>query len=116
MKIKYATIIVDEMEESVKFYRDVMGFTVDSHYDLGASGEITILRGEGEAMVELIKNPTDKPGFFSIGMEVDDLETTLTDLRSRGARVLMEPTPITVGLLAFIEDPNGVRIALIEHR
>lgn len=49
-------------------------------------------------------------------MEVDDLEATLNNLRSRGARVLMEPTPITVGLLAFIEDPNGVRLALIEHR
>jgi lactoylglutathione lyase len=27
----------------------------------------------------------------------------------------MEPMPITVGTLAFLEDPNGVKIALIQH-
>ncbi|WP_370518347.1 VOC family protein [Methanothermobacter sp. THM-1] len=50
-------------------------------------------------------------------MEVDDLEGTLNELKSRGAGVTMEPVKISVGYLAFIEDPNGVRIALIPaHR
>ncbi|ADL58745.1 glyoxalase/bleomycin resistance/dioxygenase family protein [Methanothermobacter sp. THM-2] len=115
MKIKYITMIVEDMDESVRFYRDVMGFEVDSHYDLGDHGEITLLRGDGETMVELIRNPINKQGLFSVGMDVDDLEVTLRELRSRGAKVVMEPTPITVGKLAFIEDPNGVRIALIQH-
>lgn len=115
MKIKYVTMIVEDMDESVRFYRDVMGFEVDSHYDLGDNGEITLLRGDGETMVELIRNPINKQGLFSVGMDVDDLEVTLRELRSHGAKVVMEPTPITVGKLAFIEDPNGVRIALIQH-
>ncbi|MDI9624094.1 MAG: VOC family protein [Methanothermobacter sp.] len=115
MKIKYATIIVENMEKSIKFYTEVMGFKVDSQYDLGPNGRITLLKGEGETMVELIKNPVDKPGLFSIGIDVEDLETTIKKLKSKGAKVTMEPTPITVGLLAFIEDPNGVRIALIQH-
>ncbi len=115
MKIKYNTMIVKDMEESIKFYTEVMGFEIDSRYDLGPAGSITLLKGEGETMVEIIENPVNEPGLFSLGMDVDDLDSTLEELRSRGAKVTMEPTPITVGRLAFIEDPNGVRIALIQH-
>ncbi len=104
------------MEESIKFYTEVMGFEIDSQYDLGPAGSITLLKGEGETMVEIIKNPQDEPGIFSIGMEVEDLNTTIKELKTKGAKVAMDPTPITVGLLAFIEDPNGARIALIQHQ
>ncbi|MDD3454936.1 MAG: VOC family protein [Methanobacteriales archaeon] len=115
MKIKYATIIVDDMDESIKFYTEVMGFKIDSQYNLGSKGMITLLKGEGETMIELIKNPVDEPGLFCIGMEVENLKAKIEELKSKGAKVTMEPTPITVGLLAFIEDPNKARIALIQH-
>ena len=115
IKIKYTTMIVKDMDESIKFYREVMGFKIDSQYDLGPAGTITLLKGEGETMVELIKNPTDEPGLFSMGMDVEDINATLKELKSKGAKITMEPMPITVGTLAFLEDPNGVRIALIQH-
>lgn len=115
MKIKYATIIVNDMEESIKFYTEVMGFKIDSKYDLGPAGTITLLKGEGETMVEIIKNPVNEPGLYSIGMDVEDLNATVKDLKSKGAKITMEPTKITVGTLAFLEDPNGARIALIQH-
>ena len=115
MKIKYTTMIVNDMDESIKFYREVMGFEIDSRYDLGPAGTITLLKGEGETMIELIKNPVDEPGLFSIGMDVEDIDTTVKKLKSKGAKITMEPVPITVGTLAFLEDPNGVRIALIQH-
>lgn len=66
-------------------------------------------------MIELIKNTTDKTGIFSIGMDVKDINATVKELKSKGAKITMEPIPITVGTLAFIEDPNGVKIALIQH-
>lgn len=115
MKIKYTTMIVKDMDESIKFYTEVMGFKIDSQYYLGPAGAITLLKGEGETMVEIIQNPVNEPGLFSMGMDVEDLDTTLEELKAKGAKVTMEPTPITVGTLAFIEDPNGVRIALIQH-
>ena len=48
-------------------------------------------------------------------MDVEDINTTVKELKANGAKITMEPTPITVGTLAFLEDPNGVRIALIQH-
>ncbi|MGB9979735.1 VOC family protein [Methanobacterium sp.] len=115
MKIRYTTLIVNDMDESIKFYTEVMGFEIDSKYDLGQAGSITLLKGEGETMIEIIKNPVDEPGLFSIGMDVEDVNTTVKELKSKGAKITMEPTPIKVGTLAFLEDPNGVRIALIQH-
>lgn len=115
MKVEYVTLIVNDMDESIKFYTEVMGFEIDSQYDLGPAGTITLLKGEGDAMIELIENPVDEPGLFSIGMDVEDLNATVKELKSKGAKITMEPTPITVGTLAFLEDPNGVRIALIQH-
>lgn len=67
-------------------------------------------------MVEIIENPTDEIGLFSIGIDVEDLDVTLKELKSKGVKVTMETTQTTVGTMAFIEDPNGVKIALIHHK
>ncbi|MFX1569076.1 MAG: VOC family protein [Promethearchaeota archaeon] len=115
MKVKYATIIVENMEKSVKFYTEVMGFEVDSQYNPLPGVIITLLKGQGDAMIELIKNTENEIGLFSVGMEVEDVKSTVKELKSKGAKITMEPVPITVGTLAFLEDPNGAKIALIQH-
>ncbi|MDL2253008.1 VOC family protein [Ruminococcaceae bacterium OttesenSCG-928-I18] len=119
IQVKYSTMIVNDMEESVRFYRDVMGFTVDSTYHLtpkGApEGDITLMRAKGDTMIELIKDHVNETGFYSIGMEVDDMDTAMRELKEKGAKILAEPMPTSVGSCAFLEDPNGVRICIIHH-
>ena len=115
MKVKYATIIVENMEKSVKFYTEVMGFEVDSHHNPVPGTIITLLKGEGDAMIELIESTKYETGLYSVGMAVEDVNTTVKELKSKGAKITMEPVPITVGMLAWLEDPDGVRIALIQH-
>jgi lactoylglutathione lyase len=116
MKVKYATIIVEDMDESIKFYTKVMGFKIESTHNLQPKAIIIILKGEGDTRIELIKNTVNEPGLFSVGMDVEDVHTTVKELKSKGAKITMEPTPISVGTLAFVEDPNGVKIALIQHQ
>ena len=115
MKVKYATIIVENMEKSIKFYTEIMGFDVDSQFKPRPGVIITLLKGEGDTMIELIKNTENEIGLFSVGMEVKDLNATVEELKSKGTKITMGPVPITVGTLAFIEDPNGTKIALIQH-
>ncbi|MDI6874706.1 VOC family protein [Candidatus Solincola sp.] len=117
MRIRYATIMVADLEESVRFYTEVLGFEVESRHDPRPGVRIVLLKGDGDALVELIRDENDprQPGLYSVGMEVEDIHATVRELKAKGARITMEPTPITVGTLAFLEDPNGVRIALIEH-
>ena len=91
MKVKYATIIVRDMDESIKFYTEVLGLEIDSHHNPRPGVTITLLKGEGDAMVELIKNNENEPGLYSVGMDVEDMNTTLEALRSKGAKVTSFP-------------------------
>ena len=116
MTIKYSTIIVKDTEESIQFYSEVMGFKQDSQFFPPVPGtKITMMKGKGETMFELIENKAFEPGAYSTGIEVDDINAVLANARAKGARVILEITPISVGSMAMIEDPNGARIAFIQH-
>jgi lactoylglutathione lyase len=53
-------------------------------------------------------------GHLAIG--VDDIYRTCQELRARGVKVVREPGPMKHGgsTIAFLEDPNGYRIELIQ--
>ena len=114
MKVRYTTMIADNMKDSVAFYENVMGFKVQEVYSLPNGSEITILDGGG-AMIELIESRDFEKGLYSMGVEVENLEKTLDEMRAKGVEVTMEPVRTLVGTMAFIKDPNEVNIALIEH-
>ena len=113
MKVRYTTMIADNMKDSVDFYENVMGFKVQEVYNLPNGSEITIL--DGGAMIELIESSDFETGLYSMGVEVENLEKTLEDMRAKGVEITMEPVRTLVGRMAFIKDPNEVNIALIEH-
>lgn len=114
ISVQYSTMIVNNLEESVAFYRDVLGFSEGYHVDLPV-GAITIMNSPGGASVELIEAPQFPTGLYSVGTDVDDLDETLEILKTKGCTILGEIVQTTVGRQIFIQDPNGVRICLIEH-
>ena len=115
IKVQYSTMIVKNLEESIKFYRDVLGFKEGYHVDTPDGGGITIMNSENGASVELIKNTNFEVGLYSIGMDVDNLDETIRYLREKGYETTGPVIPMTVGRMTFVLDPDGVRICLIEH-
>jgi len=118
MKVKYATIGVADMEESIKFYAEIMGLKIDSQINPYPGFTITFLKGEGDAMIELIENVENpqETGLLSVGMEVEDMNATVKELKSKGAEITRGPTSVAAGtIIAFLQDPNGVQIGLIQH-
>lgn len=115
VSVQYATMIVRDMEESVAFYRDVLGFQEGYHVDTPDGGQITIMKSEDGASVELIENKNFDTGLYSVGTDVEDLEETIRHLREKGFETTGPVVPTTVGKMTFVQDPNGVRICLIEH-
>ena len=96
MKVKYATIAVVNMEESIKFYTEVMGFKIDNQITPYPGMKIIFLKDEGDAMIELVEN-TDEPekkGIFLVGMEVEDMDTTVKQLISKGAKFTRGPMEV----------------------
>jgi lactoylglutathione lyase len=103
------------MDESIRFYHEVLGFEIGRQFHPQPDTAITFMMGQEGAIVELIKSPAHPVGFYSVGMGVENLDAVLQDLAAKNVKAA-PPTPISGGALSFIEDPNGVRIALIEHR
>jgi len=114
IKVQYTTMIVKNLQESVRFYRDVLGFEQGYHVDL-PGGAITIMNSPGGASVELIENPSFDVGLYSVGTDVDDLDATIARLKEQGYETTGPAMTTTVGRMTFVLDPNGVRICLIEH-
>ena len=114
ISVMYSTMIVKNLDESVAFYRDVLGFAEGYHVDLPV-GAITIMESPDGACVELIESPMFDVGLYSIGTDVEDLDETLAILKERGCEPITPIVPTSVGRQTFIQDPNGVRVCLIEH-
>ena len=114
ISVQYSTMIVKSLAESVAFYRDVLGFQEGYHVDFPVGG-ITIMNSPNGASVELIDAPQFPIGLYSVGTDVDALEETIAHLKASGYEIEGEIAKTTVGRQAFVLDPNGVRICLIEH-
>lgn len=115
IKVQYTTLIVRDLEESVGFYRDVLGFKEGYHVDIPDGGSITIMECDGGTCVELICNQNFPVGMYSIGTDVDDLDAAINNLKIAGYDTMGPIVPTSVGKMTFVLDPNGVRICLIEH-
>ena len=114
MKIRYATMIVNDMEESVKFYTETLDFTSDEEFDV-PGGKITLLDGEGFAGLDLIQSDAFETGLYSVGMDVEDINEEIRKLKEKGANIALNPVETQVGYLARVVDPNGINIVLVQH-
>lgn len=115
IKVQYTTVIVKNLAESVAFYKDCLGFSEGYHCDLPGGGAITIMQSPDGACVELIENTQFEVGMYSIGTDVDNLDEALKHLADQGVKPISPVVTTTVGRMTFVQDPNGIRICLIEH-
>ena len=126
MRVLHTMIRVGDLDRSIKFYTDVLGMKLLRRKDY-PDGKFTLaFVGYGpeteHAVVELTYNwGTDKydlgNGFGHIALEVDDAYKACADIKARGGKVTREAGPMKHGstVIAFIEDPNGYRIELIQR-
>lgn len=125
MKILHTMIRVNDLEESIRFYCDVLGMKLLRKKDY-PSGRFTLaFVGYGpeseSSVIELTYNWDTHQydlgnAFGHIALGVDDIYRTCENLREKGAKIVREPGPMKHGgsEIAFIEDPNGYKIELID--
>jgi len=119
MKFCWCTITVNDMEDSLKFYHEIVGLSVSRRFTAGPGIEISFLR-DGETEIELICDTTHKaPGNvegISLGFEVDSVEETIKFIKEKGLEVDSGPyQPNPNVKFFFVKDPNGVRIQFVEN-
>ena len=125
MRILHSMIRVNDLEESIKFYSEVLGMKLlrEKEYPEGKFSLAFLGYGnETETtVIELTYNWDTKDyehgnAFGHIAIEVDDIYKVCEEIKSKGVKVIRDPGPMMGSrlLLAFIEDPNGYKIELIE--
>lgn len=126
MRILHTMIRVGDLKKSLEFYTDVLGMNLIRQKDY-PSGEFTLAfvgygSEESEAVIELTynwdKNHYDVGnGFGHIAIGVPDVAQTCEDIRAKGGKITREPGPMKHGgsVIAFIEDPDGYKIELIQR-
>ena len=127
MRILHTMLRVGDLEKSLAFYSDVLGMKVLRRKDY-PEGRFTLAfvgyQDEAEGPVlELTHNWDTQEydlgtGYGHIAIEVDNAYAACDEIRKRGGRVTREAGPMKHGatVIAFVEDPNGYKIELIQKK
>jgi lactoylglutathione lyase len=127
MRILHTMIRVGDLDRSLKFYTEVLGMRLlrlqeypDGKFTLAFVGFGPESDG---AVIELTYNwGTERyelgAGFGHIAVEVADAYAACAEIKRRGGKVVREAGPMKHGVtvIAFIEDPDGYRIELIQRK
>ncbi len=120
MKFLWVTLSVSNMEESLKFYQEIVGLPVTRRFSSEGSGDIAFL-GDGETKLELIAYPNKTENHYgkemSIGFEVESVEKKIQFIHEKGLAVEsgpFEPNPHV--RFFFVKDPNGITVQFVENK
>jgi glyoxylase I family protein len=124
-RIDHVEIVTDQLDRTVQFYTEVLGFAVKSRDRIESSGlgvPIDLVYLDlGGTVVELISydgapvDPapqTEHLGYRMIALEVDDMQKTADYLKTKGVDIVWGPRFAETYARAEIADPNGYRIEL----
>lgn len=119
MKFLWTTLLVDNMDESLKFYEDIVGLKLADRFQAGPGMEISFL-GEGETKVELICSEKlkklDAGNRVTLGFKVESLDEKINFIKEKGIDIITGPVQPNPSIKYFIiKDPNGVKIQFAEQ-
>jgi len=125
MRVLHTMIRVSDLEKSITFYTNILGMKLLRRHEY-PDGKFTLaFVGFGDekdnAVIELTYNwgvtTYDKGNAFGhIAIEVEDVYKSCELIKSKGGKVIREAGPMQHGatVIAFIEDPDGYKIELIQ--
>ena len=126
MRMLHTMLRVGDMQRSIDFYTKSMGMQLlrttdrpDQKYSLAFVGYADESQ---QAVIELTYNYGVTSydlgsGFGHIAIGVDDIHGTCERVKAAGALVTREPGPVKGGttVIAFVQDPDGYKIELIQR-
>lgn len=126
MRLLHTMLRVGNLEESKKFYCDILGMKLLRQKDYPGGKFTLAFVGYGDesdnTVLELTYNWEVEQyelgnAYGHIALGVDDIYSTCEQLKAQGAKVVREPGPMKHGstIIAFVEDPDGYKVELIQE-
>ncbi len=127
----YTGIRVKNMDESIKFYTEVLGMEIADKRQRTepTKGEVVTLKSpDSNQLLELNFYQSDSPFYAPyengedldhIAFDVENLESAISDLRKKGVEIVVEPYQIGADVgwkEAFVKDPNGIWIEFLQRK
>ena len=125
MRVLHTMIRVGDLERSLDFYSNVLGMKILRRKDY-PNGRFTLaFVGYGDessnAVIELTHNWDTNTydigtGYGHIALGMENIYTACDAIREKGGKITREPGPMKHGTteIAFVEDPDGYKIELIQ--
>ncbi len=122
----HTSIFVNDMQESIDFYTKNLGLKLlegPLHYP--GNADMAFVGNDWNAYIELVYDLEDHPPYEvgnryeHLALEIDGkLEPFIAQLRKQGVKIIkdVKKSPSGAGALAFVEDPNGIPVELLEAR
>ncbi|NFV79808.1 lactoylglutathione lyase [Magnetospirillum aberrantis] len=126
-RMLHTMIRVGNLDRSIDFYTRLLGMTLLRRTDYPEGRFTLAFVGYGEeasnTVIELTHNWDTEAydlgnGFGHVALGVPDIYAACEVLAANGAKITRPPGPMKHGstVIAFIEDPDGYKIELIEHK
>ncbi len=125
MTYLHTMLRVVDLEKSIHFYTEIMGLKLHSHKRY-PDGKFTLAflgnGGDTEPFLELTHNwdaPSYEKGtaYGHMAFGTTNIQETCRSIEKIGGKIVRAPGPMKHGttVIAFVEDPDGYRVELIER-
>lgn len=120
MDFVWATVTVRNMDESLDFYQNVVGLTLNKRVKSNETTSLAFL-GTGETQIELIHRSNAEPLVMgkgiSLGFAVENLDVKMQSIKEQGLELYDGPfAPNPHVRFFYVLDPNGLKIQFVERR
>lgn len=124
----HTMIRVFDLDKSIDFYTRLMGMRLSRRADFEEGRFTLAFLGYGDeidhSVIELTHNwdrtdpYTHGTGFGHLAIATDDVRSLCAALAAEGVKITRAPGPMKHGsaVIAFVEDPDGYKIELIERK
>jgi lactoylglutathione lyase len=121
-KLLHTRMRVSDMDETLRFYRDILGLELMERKKSPRGSDLAFLKvPNSDELIELCSFPASgrvqvQEDLVHLAFEVEDLDRAMTYLKERGVPITDGPTTTSSGSrFCFIDAPDKYEIELIEH-
>jgi len=119
MNISFVTIPVNSLDETIKFYQEVLEFEVVTRFGAGPQTEIVFMADKKGNQLEFIQRGSERiqhDGLISIGFYVEDMKAAEDHLKKHNVNITEGPITLPSGVkLLHAHDLNGVALGFVQR-